>query len=465
MSIESEKLVAEKPRSAEGLSGSTPAGPVLAPPAENQPREAFKIGTFQALGVRDYRLLWVSNLFGSAGMWIQMVTLGWLAYDMTGSGTILGAMNGMRAIPVLLLAPLAGVAVDRLNRRTLMIGLQLVLIPIIMTLSIGLFFDQVEIWHLFVFTLVAGTVQVFYMPLQQTIAFDLVPRKLIPNAVALNSIAFNVTRVVGPSAAGYLIAWLGPEGNFFVQACAYLGVLISIFMISFPPKQASAQRQSISRNLAEGFAYVRKDKTARLLLMLGFIPPLLLIPSFISLMPIFAKDVFHAGPKELGLLMSVTGAGGLVGGVFTASLGSFERRGLLELLMLLAASLALLGFAFAPSMLAAMPLLFVAGFCEMVYMTTNQTILQLSIPDSVRGRITSLFMLSMGVMPVASLVFGMATDHIGAQAVVKIASVAALAAGMLIIAFVPFIRNLRLSQIGPAPQSGRPLAESSRRAG
>ncbi|MBI3953127.1 MAG: MFS transporter [Chloroflexi bacterium] len=421
---------------------------------------AESIGTFHALGLRDYRLLWISNLFASAGMWIQMATLGWVVYDLTGSGTLLGAMNGTRAIPFLLLAPLAGVAADRMNRRAIMLGTQVVTVLIALGLAIGLALDRVIIWHLFAFSFISAAVQVFYMPVQQTVVFDLVPRRVVPNAVALGSAAFNITRVLGPSIAGFLIAGLGPEGNFFVQSAAYMGVVISIAMITFPVRLAPPGGPSVARNIAEGFRYVVKDRTTRVLLMLAIIPPLLIIPSMMALMPVFAKDIFHSGPTGLGLLLSASGLGGLLGALFTASLGRFERRGLMQLGVLLLASSALFAFGFTRSMGAALPLLVVAGFGEMIYMTTNQTMLQLSVPDHMRGRVTSLFMLTMALMPAGAMLFGGAADLVGAPAVVKGASAAALGLGLLLLVFAPRVRNLRLSQVGSAAASAHPPAGS-----
>lgn len=416
--------------------------------ANGQRQAAQKIGMFHSLGFRNFRLLWVSNLFGSAGMWIQMTTLGWLVFDLTGSSTLLGAMNGVRAIPLLLLAPIAGVVADRVSRRTLMIVLNATIMVIVLALAVGLTLDRVAIWHLFAFTIIGGAIQVFYMPVQQTVIFDLVPRPSIPNAVALGSASFNVTRVLGPSLAGFLIAALGPQGNFFVQGAAYFGVTLTIFMIAIPArKAASGARTSMQGNFLEGIRYVARTPLVRMLLLVGMIPPLLVVPSMMALMPVFAKNVFHGGPGTLGLLMSASGLGGLIGALFAASLGNFERRGLLQLGSLGMASLALVGFAVSPSLVMAIPLLIVAGFCEMMYMTTTQTMLQLSLPDNMRGRITGLFMLNMGLMPLGSLAAGIAADWVGARVVVAAASGAALVLAVLIACFVPLLRRLRLSHL------------------
>lgn len=417
-----------------------------------------KVGTFYSFGLRDYRLLWTSNFFGSVGMWIQMTTLGWLVYDLTGKGTLLGAMNGMRAIPLLLLAPLAGVLADRVDRKKVMMASQGIMLLMTLGLAVGLVFDRVGVLHLFAFTLLGGVVQVMLMPVQQTVVFDLVPRHAIPNAVALSASAFNATRVFGPSAAGFLIKALGPEGNFFVQSAAYVGVLITLAMIAFPARRAVPEGRpsgSVVRNMKEGFSYVVRTPMTRVLMLMGFIPPLFIIPSFMGLMPIFAKDVFGGGPDTLGFLLSASGVGGLVGALFAASLGRFERRGLVQLGALLSASLSLLGFSFAGSLGAALPFLALAGFTEMVYMATTQTVLQLSVPDQMRGRITSLFMLNMGLMPMASLAVGALSDVFGAPVVVMMTS--SIAAGLTIVIFFvsPRIRNLRLSQMTAAQPGAR----------
>ena len=409
----------------------------------------MRLGTFDTLGIRDFRLLWIGTLFASAGQWIQQATLSWVVYDVSGSGTLLGAIGLMRAIPMLVLTPFAGVAADRMDRKALMLSSQVGMFLLAFGLGVGFALDRIEVWHLFVFTFLAGIAQTFNQPVRQTIVFDLVPRHAVPNAVALNTAGFNFTRALGPSVAGFLIAWFGPAGNFFIQSAAYLGVVISVLLIVFPTGRRVGRDASVLRNLAEGFAYVVKDPIARVLVVLGIIPPLLLIPSLMSLMPIFAKDIYRSGPTGLGFLLSSIGVGGVVGALFAASLGSFDRRGLLQLASLFGFSLSVLAFSFTGSMHAAVPLLLVAGFCEMIYMSTNQAVLQLSVPDQMRGRVTSILMLNMALMPVGGMVAGASADLIGAPTTVALLSSTALAAALIITAFVPSVRRLRLSQLKP----------------
>ncbi len=415
-----------------------------------------RIGTFHALGLRDFRLLWIGTLFASAGQWIQQATLSWVVYDLTGSGTLLGAIGLMRAIPMLSLIPLAGVAADCMNRRLLMLSSQVGMLGLALGLGVGMAVGKVEIWHLFLFTFLAGVAQAFNQPVRQTIVFDLVPRHAVPNAVALSSAGFNLTRAIGPSIAGFLIAWYGPAGNFFIQSAAYLGVVISVLLIAFPPNRRADQGASVLRNLAEGFAYVAKNPITRVLVMLGTVPPLLLIPSFMYLTPIFAKDIFNSGPEGLGLLLSSVGVGGVIGALTTASLGSFDRRGLLQLGALFGLALSVLAFSFSTSMQTALPALLCAGFFEMIYMSTNQTILQLSVPDQMRGRVTSILMLNMAMMPVGGTVAGTGADLIGAPGAVRLLSLAAILVGGTIAIFVPRMRDLRLSRLrATEPETGQ----------
>lgn len=418
-------------------------------PESPQPVRQGRIGTFHALQFRDFRLLWIGTLFASSGQWIQQATLSWLVYELTGSGALLGSIGLMRAVPLLLLTPFAGVAADRLNRRNLMLSSQIAMFVLALALGVGLAINKVGIWHLFAFTFLAGIAQTFNQPVRQTVVFDLVPRHALPNAVAISSAGFNLTRALGPSIAGFLIAGFGPAGNFFIQSAAYLGVVISVAMIVFPNKARSDLGQSILSNLADGFRFVARSPLTRLLVIMGIVPPMLLIPAFMSLMPIFAKDIYHSGPTGLGLLLSSIGAGGVVGALFTASLGGMDRRGLLQIFALLGMSVSVLGFAFTTSMYTALPMLVVTGFCEMVYMSTNQTILQLSLPDEMRGRVTSIMMLNMALMPLGGLVAGISADMFGAPRTVATLSSIAILLALAILMFVPRLRNLRLNRLKP----------------
>lgn len=408
--------------------------------------DAPRIGTFSALRLRDFRLHLIGTTLSNAAQWIQQVTLGWLVYDMTGSGTALGTINLVRGVAQVGLTPVAGTAIDRIERRPLMLGTKLWLFAITLGLGLWLLLGRIEVWYLFVFAFLAGAAQTFDMPLRQTVTFDLVPRALAPNAVALVQTGWSLMRSLGPALGGALILWFGPGGNFLIQAAAYALIMLNIMLINFPAQAGGRPAGSAWRNLGDGFRYVAGQRVTRTFVLMGWVLPLLIIPIYSALPPIYAKDVFHGGPETLGWLMSAVGVGGIVGGVFTASLGSYERRGVVQLGALLGCALSLVGFGLSPTLWLALPLLALSGAFEMVYLTTNQTLLQLSIPDEVRGRVTSIVSLNMALSPIGAFVAGAGSDLVGPRAITLALSAAAAAIAVAVYVRSSTVREYRLSQ-------------------
>lgn len=431
--------------------------------------------TFAALRVRDFRFLLAGTTLSNMAQWIQQVTLGWLVYDLTGSGTALGSINLVRAVAQVGLTPLAGVTIDRTARRPLMLGVQGWLLVLTLALGVTLASGRAEVWFLFVFAFLGGAAQTLDMPLRQTASFELVPRALAPNAVALVWTGWAVMRSLGPALGGALILWFGPAGNFFVQAGAHALIALSIAQIRFPARRATGEpagprasaeaaggvapagtaprrvAPNVFRDLGAGIAYVARRKMTRTFVMMGWILPLFIIPTFSALPPIYAKDVFQGGPDTLGLLMSAVGVGGIAGGFFTASLGHLERRGLVQLGALMGNAIALIAFALSPTLAWALLLLAAAGAFEMVYLTTNQTLLQLSIPDDMRGRVTSIVSLNMALSPIGAFIAGTGADLLGPRAITVLMSSVAAAIAVAVFAGSATVRDYRLSrEMAPA---------------
>src|SRR5262245_34862347 len=248
----------------------------------------------------------------SGGQWIQQVTLGWLLYDLTGSSVLLGLLNGLRALPFLIASPIAGVAADRMDRKQLILATQYVLIMTTLTMGLLVASGILEVWHLFVFTVVTGVIWAFVDPVRQTLVPALVPREDLMNAVALNSAAFNLTKVIGPSLGGVLILFSGAAGNFFVQSAAYIGVLASIYWMSIPPTPTEARQSSAIANLKEGLVYVWSNPSVFALMATALVPRIFAVP-YQTLMPVFQKDVLKVGPEGLGVLLAAPGRGRNVG--------------------------------------------------------------------------------------------------------------------------------------------------------
>ncbi len=412
---------------------------------------------FYAFRIPNYRLLWVGNALTSVAMWIQQTTMGWVVYDLTGSGSLLGGVNAVRTIPTVLMTPIAGVASDRISRNAIVATSQVALFLCTFLLAVALMLNKAEVWHLFAFSILAGAANAFNMPARQTMVFDVVPRNLLPNAIALSNLAFSVARTIGPMVGGALIVAFGPANNFFIQSFAYLGVMITVLMIRFPARnQAPSKKQSFFRDMAEGYSFAFKDPQARLLIFMSVINPLFLIPLHLALLPIYAKTIFEGGASSLGIMLGAIGFGGFFGGLLTASLNKVDQRGLLQIIALLIYSLSQAAFSIVGAVTGqlwlAVPFLSLAGAAESLFNTTNQTVLQLLAPDHLRGRLVSVLQLGPMIMPLGILNAGIFADIVGAPTVGAALSFMAFAVGVAILIFSPRMRNLRLSQLGSEPE-------------
>lgn len=409
------------------------------------PKETGDTGTVGVLRRPDFRWLLAGTTLSNGAQWIQQVTLSWLIYDLTGSGALLGGLNLVRSLATLGLAPFAGVAIDRLPRRTLMLAVNSWLLVISLVLGLALLAGFTALWPFFLFSFLGGIAQAIDLPLRQTVVFVLVPRSLAPNAVALLQTGWAVMRSLGPALGGFLILWGGASGNFLVQAGAYALITLTILRITFPAERGDRVQLTARGELREGLRYVMTEPTTRAFLLMGWVLPLCIIPNFLALPPIYAKDIFGGGPQVLGALLSAVGIGGIAGGVVLASLRTVERQGLLQLGALLLLSLALVGFALSHTLWLALPMLVLAGFFEMFYLTTNQTLLQLSIPDALRGRVTGIVSLNAGLTPVGALIAGVGADLVGPRAMTLLLGSIAAAIAVVVYWTSPTIRDYRLS--------------------
>lgn len=396
---------------------------------------------------RNYRWLWSGTFCSTAAQWIQNATLGWVVYDLTGSAALLGAVMGIRAIPMLLLAPVSGLVADRFDRRHALALSQVLPAAGSLLLALLLAFGAVQVWHLFVFSLLVSTGTVFERTLRNTLVFDVVPRAEAANAIALNTIAFSVTRTLGPALAGLLIALMGPAWNFAIQGLTYAGVAASVMMIRVPPRAHRPASGKGWRTMFAGFRFAATDPIARVIVIIGLVAPLLLIPSFSALMPIFAADVFKTGPEGLGLLLSAVGAGGIVGGILAATLSRYEHVGRMQAVAMCAFVLCIAGFALSPNMAVAIIFLVGAGIAEMVLASSTHTSLQMSAPEAMRGQVTSLLPMFPAFISVGAFNAGIGAQLLGVQTLVLVFAV--LAAAVMGIAWSrsAAYRNLRMSAL------------------
>jgi MFS family permease len=360
----------------------------------------------------------MSTLFTSAGQWFQQITVGWLVWEMTHSAFLLGSINGFRALPLLLLAPVGGVAADRVNRKWLLQSTAILAFFSSAAMAAIIFAGVLEVWHLFVFTLLTGVVWAFNNPVRQSIVPNLVPKFELMNALALQSAGFNITRILGPALAGVILAHLGGAENFSLQTLAYVGVFLMVVPMVVPVASRAAS-SSIRENLSEGMKYVWSHRTLRTQLILAFVPTILAFP-YMALMPIFATDVYGKAESAFGIMGSAVGVGAVLGTLTLASLSNVERRGMVMMSAILVLGVSLVAFSQARSFELALVLLAVTGAAQMVYLTTNQTILQLIVPDELRGRVMGIYMLSQGMMPLGGLLGGALAEATSAPTAVAL---------------------------------------------
>ena len=378
----------------------------------------------------------------STGQWVQQVTLGWLLYDLTGNSMLLGALNGLRALPFLVTGPMAGVAADRMDRRKLLLYTQWVLIITAILMGALVASPFLHVWHIFLFTLITGVAWTITEPVRMSMIPSVVPKRDLANAIALNSGGFNLMKVIGPALGGAMIAWFGAADNFFVQGIAYTGVLAMIYLMHIPPHSADAKRATAFANLKEGVAYVWSTPAVLALMMLAYVPRVFAVP-YQTLMPVFQKDVLHVGPEGLGLLMAAPGIGAVIAVLTLASLGHrIKRQGLLLVGSIVILGFFLILFSHLTSLPLALITLVIAGAFQMFFLASTATMLQLVVPDELRGRVMSLYMLDRGFMPAGALFAGTAAHFIGAPMTVATMGAIVILLTLVVAWRIPAIRTL-----------------------
>lgn len=398
--------------------------------------------TFSALKHRNYRLWFIGQLTSLVGTWMQNIAQPWLVYQMTGSPLYLGIVSFAPAIPALTLTLWAGVIVDRLPKRNLLVMTQTVLMLSAFTLAADYFLGWVQPWHVVILALVNGTVQALDAPTRQAIVVDMVGREDLMNGIALNSAMFNSARILGPSIAGIVLALVGPGWCFVLNGISFIAVIAGLLMMQFPTFVPKLRTGSSIAQLREGLSYIRHHETIRSLIMLVAVANLFAM-GYSALLPAFAQDVLHAGELGLGMMMTAIGAGALTGALLLASLGNSWRKGMLLTVGNLFFPIMILCFAFSQWLPLSLVFLVGAGFGFMTQNATANTLVQAIVPDELRGRVMSVYMLVFqGFFPIGSLIAGSIAQRFGIPLGAIFGGSIALAFSLFQIWRVPHIRRL-----------------------
>ena len=400
----------------------------------------------RALRHRNYRLFFLGQGTSLIGTWLTRVATAWLVYRLTQSALLLGVVGFAGQIPAFLLAPLAGVIVDRTSRHRVLVVTQVLAMVQSGLLAFFALHGTVTVWHVLVLSVAQGLINAFEMPARQSFVVDMVEdRADLPNAIALNSSMVNGARLVGPAAAGALIAAFGEGGCFAIDAASYVAVIGSLLLMHVVPVPRRAARARILGDLAEGFRYVAASRTIRSILMLLALASLVGMP-YMVLLPIVVGKVLDGGPYLLGYLTAASGVGALAGALYLASRKSVLGLGRVIALGALCFGGGLVAFSCSRTVWLSLVLMLVTGGGMMLQMAASNTVIQTLVDDEKRGRVMSLYAMAFfGTLPFGSLVSGAVASRIGAPETLLVAGV------LLVIGALLFLRSLPQIRVAARP--------------
>jgi len=398
----------------------------------------------RALKHPNYRLFFAGQTVSLVGTWMTRIATSWLVYRLTGSALLLGLVGFAGQIPSFLLAPFAGVLVDRWDRHRLLVVTQILAMLQSAALAGLILAGVINIWHVLVLSLCQGLINAFDMPARQAFVVEMVEkREDLPNAIALNSSMVNAARLLGPSLGGVIIAAVGEGWCFALDAGSYLAVIASLLLMHLAPRQrrAPGRETKVLHELREGWAYVVGSPAIRSILVLLALVSLVGMP-YTVLMPVFASKILGGGPHTLGFLMAATGVGALSGAVFLANRRSVLGLGRVIPMMSGLFGAGLIGFSLSRSLWLSLPLLVATGLGFMVQMAASNTLLQTLVDDDKRGRVMSFYTMSiMGITPFGSLLAGGLASRIGAPHTLLFCGAGCILAALWFASLLPRLRE------------------------
>ncbi|HBZ56064.1 MAG TPA: MFS transporter [Syntrophobacteraceae bacterium] len=397
----------------------------------------------RAFRARNYRLFFTGQSISLVGTWMQQTALSWLVYHITGSPLLLGALGFASQVPSFIVAPFAGVVVDRCNRHRVLLATQSLAMMQASVLAFLVLTEAVTVWQILCLSLFLGTVNAFDMPARQSFVVQMVDeKKLLGNAIALNSSMVHIARMIGPPIAGAVIATAGEGVCFLINALSYVAVIACLLLMRVVPSAPAARAAHVLSSLKEGFVYAFGFVPIRAIILLLAFTSLMGMP-YAVLMPIYAKDIFHGDSHTLGLLMGATGLGALVGAIFLASRKNAAGLGRWMVIASSALGGGIMAFSHSTVFPLSFLLLLVTGFGMMVLLTSSNTILQTIVDEGKRGRVMSLYTMAfMGTVPFGSLLQGSLASKIGAQNTLLVGGICCILGSVLFARQLPLLRQM-----------------------
>jgi len=421
----------------------------------------MNITTFSAFKSRNYRLFFTGQSVSLIGTWMQKTAVSWVVYSMTHSKFMLGVTLFATMFPSFLFSFLGGVAADRYNRYKLMLLTQVASMLQASLLAVLIFFKHYTIGEVLALSVVLGIINAFDVPARQSLVYEMVDdKKWLPNALALNSSMVNLSRLIGPAIAGLVIERFGEDICFGLNALSFLAVIISLLMMRLPAFIRKKNTQNVFNSLRDGMIYVIKTPAIGSIMAMLALVSLFVLP-FSTLIPVYAKDIFHGTASTFGIIDSVIGLGAFTGGIFLASLkpGTNLRKILAINTFVFGTGLIL----FSHTTYYPLALLFAAlsAFGMMSQITISNTIIQTTVDPAMRGRVISIYAMSFfGMQPFGGLIIGKVSEHIGVENTVMSAGFIALLIGVMHVRYLR--KNKRKENAGVVADevSVEPILES-----
>ncbi|HKH99005.1 MAG TPA: MFS transporter [Candidatus Sulfotelmatobacter sp.] len=360
---------------------------------------------FKAFHYRDFRLMWIGACTSSIGTWMQIVAQGWLIYRLSHSAFLLALDQFLGGFPIFLFSLIGGVVADRIERRKILLLSQYVQMASAGILTVLVTTGAVHVWHILCLSFVSGLAQAFGGPAYSALIPTLVDREDMPNAIALNSIQFNLAVTVGPALAGITLARLGEKWCFGLNALSFLAPVVSLSMIAmrYLPEKST---ESIFTSLKQGIKFVRRQESMEALIVLAFCMTALAMPMR-TYIPVFVKDIFHRGPETYGNLLSLMGVGSICGSLAMAGIGNMRSKGRFALTALICLGAGIAGFSLSKSLPLSYSMLVLVGASMMAVFATVTSLVQLITTNEMRGRVMSVYNCAFrGGMPMGNLLSG-----------------------------------------------------------
>lgn len=402
----------------------------------------MRIQALRAFQSRNYRLYFSGQSVSLIGTWMQRTAVYWVIYERTGSSFMLGLAVFAAQFPSFLLSIIGGVVSDRYNRYRVLLTTQVASLIQAALLTILVATGQYQVWHIMALTAVLGAINAFDVPARQAMIYDMVKIKFhVPNAIALNSSMVHLARIIGPALSGIVLEAVGAAACFTINAVSFLAVIISLLLMKLPAHKKAARTTNALTDMKAGFTYlVNTPSISMVILMLGVIS-LLSLP-YVTLLPVYAKEIFLGDALTFGYLNSFVGLGAIGGAIFLASLKPGSRLGKILIINTILFGLGLLAFSHLTSLPLALLFLTLIGFGMMSQTTISNTIIQLAVVPAMRGRVLSYYaMVFFGMQPIGSLLIGALSQYAGAADTVLAQGVVTI---LIALVFAPLLRRREL---------------------